>query len=84
MGSGWAAVDQTQLGILESFPQGQRLELGEMGCGGLKHLGTADYCSCTRDGLPSDGTRCDHRSLIHEGRQNSQKIDWTWWQVVWG
>ena len=77
-------VDQTQLGILQGLcPNGQQLELGEKGCGSLKHLDTVDYCSRTREGLLSDGTRRDHGSLVREGRRNSQ-IDWTWWQVVWG
>ena len=66
-------VDQTQLGILQGLcPYGPQLELGEKGCGSLKHLDTADYRSHTSDGLLSDGTRRDHRSLIREGRQNSQ------------
>ena len=66
-------VDQTQSGTLQGLClNGQQLELGEEGCGSLKHLDMVDYCSCTREGLLSDGTRHDHRSLVHEGRQNSQ------------
>ena len=48
------------------------MEMGQRWCGGLKRLDTADYRSRTSDGLLSDGTRRDHGSLVHEGRQNSQ------------
>ena len=71
--SGFLVVDQTRLGTLKRFCQkAQRLEWEEKRCGGLKRLDTADYRSHTSDGLLSDGTRRDHRSLVCEGRQNSQ------------
>ena len=71
--SGFSVVDQTRLGTLKSFCQkAQWLEWEEERCGGLKRLDTADYRSRTSDGLLSDGTRHDHGSLVHEGRQNSQ------------